>query len=178
MMTGQQPAVPGVFLDHLDASIAQAAQIQSAAEDILVRAALLAIAQLARHGDPNRTSVTFYVHECDDPEECGSRHLIPTGWITEYEADDAQAVEDAICTYAGLLDRTNDHLWGPYFREVTSPVRADRYVLDIAKALTIEQPSSELGYKRGEVKYGAGQTPSRPGHPSPTRYFPIDFTER
>lgn len=175
-MAGQQPAVPGVFLGHLDASIAQAVQISSAAEAIIVRASLIAIARLARHADPAATTVTFRPRECDDTD-CDSMCLGPAGWITEYEADDAQAVEDAIAEYGYNLRRDNDSLWDGYITEVERPHRQSRYVLNIAKALAIPQPNSELGYKRGEVKYGAGQTPGRDGQPSPTRYFPIDFTE-
>ena len=165
------PAVPGVFLDHLDASIAQAVQIASAADQLVVRASLIAIARIARHARPGCTEVTFYE---DDNE-----YLAPGGWVEDNEDADAEAVEEAIKWYAASLWRGNDSLWGPYITEAERENLSQpaRYVLDVERALAIPQPGSRLGYTRGEVKYGAGQTPGRDGQPSPTRYFPIDFTE-
>ena len=165
------PAVPGVFLDHLDASIAQAAQIASAADLIVVRASLIAIARIARQARPGCTEMTFYE---DDNE-----YLAPGGWVEDSDAAGAEDTEEAIKWYAANLWRGNDSLWEPYFTqaervELTQPAR---YVLDVERALAIPHPASQLGYTRGEVKYGAGQTPGRAGQPSPTRYFPIDFTQ-
>jgi hypothetical protein len=159
-----------VFLEHLDASIGQAGQIMGNAEEIMVLASLIAIARIARHARPACTDVTFT--ECDD-EGCG--HFQVTGWVTDDE--DTEETEHLIKLYAINVRRCNDAIWGPYVTEVP-PDRlpgATLLVLDIARALAIPQPPSQLGYTRGEVKYGAGQTPGRPGQPSPTRYFPVDF---
>src|SRR5215471_5528443 len=122
-MTGRKPAVPGVFLDHLDASIAQAVQIGSAADQIVVHASLIAIARIARHARPGCTEVTFYE---DDNE-----YLAPGGWVVDNEDADAEDVEDAIKWYAATLWRGNDSLWLPYITEVERDKLSQptRYVL-------------------------------------------------
>jgi hypothetical protein len=170
MPAQQPPAVPGVFLDHLDASITQALQIASAADQLVVRASLIALARIARETAPHARNVWLREGECSDgcDSGCDCAPLVVTGSFGE----DDQAAR-AMQPYAANLWAGNNGLWLPHVTDVSGT-----YKLDIDRALAIPQPDSRLGYTRGEVKYGAGQTPGQGGQPSPTRYFPIDFTEK